>query len=147
MKVTKLHRFYFQLAPSTLPTEETGFGLLLTPTGVDIGLSETRKEKRTAYRKSVGRQYTPGCLTEQLMHIGLLPTPATRDYKGARSTEALESSGRTATNSLPDAFHQTGKSSQLNPRFVMEMMGFPPDWTELPFLSGGQNPLKQEETQ
>ena len=24
-----------------------------------------------------------------------------------------------------------GKTSQLNPRFVAEMMGFPPNWTEL----------------
>lgn len=27
----------------------------------------------------------------------------------------------------------------LNPRFVGEMMGFPPGWTELPFLSGQKN--------
>jgi DNA-cytosine methyltransferase len=74
-----------------------------------------------------------------LANSGLLPTPATRDYKGAISSEALKESGRTETNSLPDYFHQTGKSSQLNPRFVMEMMGFPPDWTELPFLSGEAN--------
>jgi len=65
--------------------------------------------------------------------MGMLPTPATRDYKGARSTEALEESGRTGTNSLPDMFHQPGKSSQLNPLFVAEMMGFPIDWLELPF--------------
>lgn len=25
--------------------------------------------------------------------------------------------------------------SQLNPRYVAEMMGFPPDWTYLPFLT------------
>ncbi len=31
-----------------------------------------------------------------------------------------------------------GKSGQLNPRFVAEMMGFPPNWTELPFLPGVQ---------
>lgn len=31
-----------------------------------------------------------------------------------------------------------GKTSQLNPRFVAEMMGFPPNWTELPFQNGEQ---------
>jgi hypothetical protein len=31
-------------------------------------------------------------------------------------------------------------NSQLNPLFVLEMMGFPPDWTELPFLNGETNP-------
>jgi hypothetical protein len=77
---------------------------------------------------------------------GMLPTPATRDYKGARSTEALEEAGRNQTNSLPDAFAQTGKTSQLNPQFVLEMMGFPPDWTTLPFLSGETNQSKQPAT-
>ena len=70
----------------------------------------------------------------------MLPTPASRDYKGARSTEALEASGRTATNSLPDSFSQTGKTSQLNPLFVGEMMGFPPNWLELPFQNTETNP-------
>lgn len=32
-----------------------------------------------------------------------------------------------------------GKTSQLNPLFVAEMMGFSPDWTVLPFQSGGRN--------
>jgi hypothetical protein len=78
---------------------------------------------------------------------GMLPTPATRDYKGARSTEALEEAGRNQTNSLPDAFAQPGKTSQLNPRFVLEMMNFPPDWTELPFLNGETNQSRQPEMQ
>jgi hypothetical protein len=68
-----------------------------------------------------------------LAKSGLLPTPATRDYKGARSTEALEEAGRNQTNSLPDAFAQTGKTSQLNPQFVLEMMGFLPTHTLHPF--------------
>ena len=33
-----------------------------------------------------------------------------------------------------------GKGSQLNPRFVGEMMGFPPNWLELPFQSTDKNP-------
>jgi hypothetical protein len=35
-----------------------------------------------------------------------------------------------------------GGTSHLNPRFVAEMMGFPVDWTESPFLSGEQNQSK-----
>jgi hypothetical protein len=76
----------------------------------------------------------------------MLPTPTTRDYKGARSTEALENSGRNHTNSLPDSFSQTGKTSQLSPHFVLELMGFPPNFTELPFLSGETNQSKPPET-
>ena len=29
-----------------------------------------------------------------------------------------------------------GRNGQLNPRFVAEMIGFPKDWTELPFRHG-----------
>jgi hypothetical protein len=32
-----------------------------------------------------------------------------------------------------------GTTSQLNPLFVAEMMGFPTDWTLLPFLNGEMN--------
>lgn len=32
--------------------------------------------------------------------------------------------------------HKTGGGNfRLNPQFVLEMMGFPPDWTLAPFLS------------
>ena len=79
--------------------------------------------------------------------FGMLPTPAIRDWKGARSKEALKRAGRNHTNNLPDAFAQIGKTSQLSPQFVMEMMGFPTDWTELPFLNGETNQSKPGETQ
>jgi hypothetical protein len=79
--------------------------------------------------------------------FGLLPTPTTRDWKGARTSEALRHSGRNGMNSLPDYFAQPGKTTQLNPQFVMETMGFPKDWTVSPFLSGEWNQSKQEEMQ
>jgi hypothetical protein len=40
-----------------------------------------------------------------------------------------------------------GTRSHLSPQFVMEMMGFPTDWTILPFLNGETNQSKLEETQ
>ncbi len=122
------------------PTMEK-LGLLLTPTTreevVDLDKFKKRMEK-----------YPNGTTMPNLATqvVGMLPTPNTRDYKGARSTEALENSGRNHTNSLPDSFSQTGKTSQLNPRFVLEMMGFPPNWTELPFLNGETNQSRQGET-
>jgi len=139
---TPFNRLFFQLAPSTLPTDATEFGLLLTPTTSeqvqDLDKFKTRMEK-----------YPNGTTMPNLATqvIGMLPTPTTRDYKGARSEEALEAVGRNETNSLPDAFAQSGKTSQLNPRFVAEMMGFPENWTELPFLSGEPNQSKHTETQ
>jgi hypothetical protein len=105
-------------------------GLLPTPISspsMDQTVEGTRKLLASRDRKQ-------GNLIESI--VMMLPTPATRDYKGARSKEALEASGRNHTNSLPDAFAQTGISSQLNPQFVAEMMGFPTDWTELPFQNG-----------
>ncbi len=77
----------------------------------------------------------------------MIPTPTARDWKGAASLESLEKRGRIPEkNSLPDFFARTGKSFQLNPLFVAEMMGFPPDWTVLPFLNEEKNPSKDTET-
>jgi hypothetical protein len=143
---------------------------------MDIGITEGRIEKRTNYRESIGRHYVPGCLTEQIhMNLGLLPTPdcsdrrsakskqqglsnvikgllptpATRDYKGGKSTETLQKRKDRGNfmETLPDKFAIDGKTSQLNPRFVAEMMGFPPNYLELPFLNIEMKASKPTETQ
>lgn len=62
--------------------------------------------------------------------LGLLPTPAAAD--GHKTTS---NSRQKNLNMLAPV----GYGSQLNPLFVMEMMGFPPDWTELPFQNGEMN--------
>jgi hypothetical protein len=235
MKATKLHRFYFQLVPSTLPTEGTEFGLLPTPktmdgaeginngktlefrngvytnvrdkdgmrfgpslndiakvgllptpvssdatTGSIIGKNDTFKETSGLPRKinqngtdgSVGlgrlvqllptptlRDYRSPDMNPESNRFsqktelnsviaGMMPTPRTSDYKGSVTPEKLAEKGRSETNSLPDYItSQTGKTSQLNPRFVGEMMGFPPDWLELPFLNTETNPSKPTEMQ
>lgn len=81
LKGTRFNRMYFQLQVSTLPIEGTGCGLLLTPSTVDIVPDEKRFHKRTEYRASVGRKWTPGSLTEQVFH-GLLPTPRANKVNG-----------------------------------------------------------------
>ena len=79
---------------------------------------------------------------------GLLPTPTAMDSSNAtanmKSSQTKEGSMHSTTLSrcllAPKLEKQTnGKTSQLNPRYVAEMMGFPTDWTELPFLNGEQN--------
>lgn len=134
LRGTRYKRLYFQLAPQTLRTDVTESGLLPTP--------------RTSDKNSPGIHGNGGqdLRTVVAMQAGMMPTPTTRDYKGARSAEALAAAGRNETNSLSDFFAQTGKASQLNPRFVLEMMGFPPNWTELPFRSGEKKASKQPET-
>jgi hypothetical protein len=60
---------------------------------------------------------------------GFLPTPtAASDAKGG----CTRVNPKRQNDTLAHAMHaatggQTGKTSQLNPRFVMEMMGFPPN--------------------
>ena len=138
---TPYNRLFFQLLPSTLPTEETGCGLLPTPVAQ---MGNRLLDENGENRATNGMRY--GVTLNQLAKSGLLPTPTTSDYKGGRKKETLEASGRGATNSLPDAFSQHGKTSQLNPLFVEEMMGFPKGWTVSPFQSGEENQSKPTET-
>jgi hypothetical protein len=79
--------------------------------------------------------------------FGLLPTPQASDWKGS----AGPSENWIGNSDLAVQVHEIcnvprGKTSQLNPQFVAEMMGFPLNWTELPFLNGETNPSKDTET-
>lgn len=75
---------------------------------------------------------------------GLLPTPTMRDYQPSVSpTGLVRKNGKRRDDALcniPVMIGQhcqqnDGKTSQLNPLFVEEMMGYPLMWTTLPFLS------------
>lgn len=90
LKDTKSKRMYFQLHPLALPTEETGYGLLPTPRVNGHGNSHQRiKDGKIDDLTTMAR-------------FNMLPTPAARDYKGARTKESLEACGRDQNNSLPD---------------------------------------------
>jgi hypothetical protein len=67
----------------------------------------------------------------------LLPTPTLQEY-----TNSTFPKSQLNRNHVVGFLMREGISagSLLNPRFVAEMMGFPPNWTELPFLSGETNP-------
>jgi hypothetical protein len=239
MQGTKSSRLLFQLAPSTLPIEGIGFGLLPTPKAVEIeeNYEEWRERMvKSGNPKNIGKKTTnlgtmarsgmllktpsaadayseklnkkeqkfgnsgtlaqeiqtgfvenrwPGLLptptqknvtggavqvnangkrqnsggTEfsaqlhDLAKSGLLPTPRANKVNGCNlNSESLANRNK---GNLEEAVsewvvanqEQTGKTSQLNPQFVLEMMGFQPSWTELPFLSGETNPSKPQETQ
>lgn len=81
----------------------------------------------------------------------LLPTPTMRDYQPSVSpTGLVRKNGKRRDDALcniPVMIGQhcqqnDGKTSQLNPLFVEDMMGYPLMWTTLPFLSqnGDKNP-------
>lgn len=75
---------------------------------------------------------------------GLLPTPTMRDYQPSVSpTGLVRKNGKRRDDALCNipvmigrhCQQNGGKTSQLNPLFVEEMMGYPLMWTTLPFLS------------
>jgi len=138
MKGTKYNRLYFQLFPSTHHTEETEFGLLPTPKAVEA--KSASWENRNPKSK-----YKPGITLTDLKVWGMLPTPIAQASRG----NCNDARGKgNLTDVIAEITNQPiGKPSQLNPQFVMEMMGFPTDWTELPFLNGETNQSKQGETQ
>lgn len=146
LKGTKYNRSYFQLAVLALPIEETEFGLLPTPMAQS---RETDKEKTLKRKEKYGGMKRAMYL-ENYLAMGMLPTPAARDYKGTNSMDHLQGkNGNKMTHDyqLPNYIKlKTGSNSQLNPQFVAEMMGFPTDWTELPFQNGEENQSKDMET-
>ena len=56
--------------------------------------------------------------------FAMLPTHATRDYKGANGPEHMDQ--------LPNAIaHGTNRGLKLQPAFVEYMMGYPDGWTNI----------------
>jgi hypothetical protein len=139
-------------AGSVRHIEESGFGLLLkTPCAADAYTEKlSKKEQKFGNSGTLAQEVQTGFIYQR----GLLPTPSVADTEGAPKRREQISQGpngnwrRTSDNTgtmfgakLQDvapilAQMPTGTTSQLNPRFVGEMMGFPANWTELPFLSG-----------
>lgn len=68
---------------------------------------------------------------------GMLPTPRAFCYKDMKTDRGKSNLGEVIMSK-----YSTGKTSQLNPLFVAEMMGFPVNWTVLPFLPGAEKASK-----
>ena len=161
---------YFQLQASALRTEGTEFGLLptvqtqglkvcidgkteflpvgLLPTPNAADVNKNRGSTECAHR-SWSRPNAQKQLAT-LAKIGLLPTPRSNkvnDMDLNNPKMAVRNRGN-LEESVAKMVVGIGKDSRLNPRFVAEMMGFPPDWTERPFLNQGTDasPSKPTET-
>ena len=154
-------RLIFQLAVSERHTEENVFGLL--PTVQTQGLKQCNRKGKTEFfpldllptptvlDKGTGRinkSLSPGAKARPTLALsakkGLLPTPCaseatkfTKKFNSksqmGQSLTALACNGMVPTQSTRKK--TSGKTSQLNPLYVEEMMGFPLMWTTLPFLS------------
>lgn len=107
LKSSSFSRPYFQLQASTIPTD--GIGMLPTPRAVDIegGVVRNVKNDGKGYYRTNTKGVRWGVKLRDVVESGLL-------------------------NHLCNC-HES-EDFKLNPRFVAEMMGFPPNWTELPFL-------------
>lgn len=97
----------------------------------------------TKFTKTINPNSQMGQGLTALAVNGLLPT--TMDADGMRANmklQALKNHNKENANLAEQIAHKVGGgTSQLNPLFVEEMMGFPLMWTALPFLSqsGEQN--------
>ena len=142
-------RLLFRLVPSEHRTGETGCGLLPTPMSTEVRHQKRVQELKAAggntfHSRANGETQPNGLMYFIEFHVMLI-TPSSTD--GIRANFTMESLTKhkkkyaESSNLAEQIAHKVGGgTSQLNPRFVAEMMGFPPDWTELPFLNGGKNP-------
>ena len=80
-------------------------------------------------------------LTRMAFRGEFLPTPRTSDERMHWKTENWK--GDDLGSHINEML---GTRSHLSPQFVLEMMGFPTDWTALPFLNGETSQSKPEET-
>lgn len=66
----------------------------------------------------------------------LLPTPKAQELRGNASVDRGKFN---LTDEIARIYSPGGGTSQLNPLYVGDMMGFPVDWVVSPFLGGGQS--------
>jgi hypothetical protein len=108
-------------------------GLLPTPCSYDYNSARTEEKWEEDKKKYADKGVNLQMGLKQMAKFSMLPTP--------QAQEGDKITGLENQDSMTKRVRQiVGTTSQLNPRFVGEMMGFPPNWTELPFQNGETNP-------
>nr|WP_232048617.1 hypothetical protein [Sphingobacterium thalpophilum] len=136
----------FRLLPLALHTNGIGFGLLPTPTATEISNIKTTMEQAQDRRRLKDRKNERGnggqvSLTDFLHYHALISLWTPTEEIAERMPNEIQ---KRLLKVLPTAEQidgttfPYGRDGQVNPRFVSEMMGFPRNWTELPFLHGEQ---------
>jgi hypothetical protein len=118
-------------------TQMAEAGMLPTPNAFDWNTARSPEAWKNAKEKHGSTLQNP---LKQMASVGMLPTPIAQEHDKITGKENQDSLTKRARE-------MTGKTSQLSPLFVEEMMGFPKNWTVLPFQSGEENPSKHTETQ
>src|SRR3990167_449095 len=132
LRDTKQHRrCRFQLVPLMRGTDETGFGLLLTPRKTTIMETQENFKKRMNKHGKRDRYKGMPNLTVQIIEQ-LIPTIGKNEGKGASSKRYRGSEDYRAAKTAE--FMRVSKEDPiyLHPSFAEAMMGFPMGWTELP---------------
>lgn len=122
-------------------------GLLPTPTAMEVKHSKRVKGLKEQGAKGMYSRKNgalrPNGLTDFLDFHYLLTPMAADGMRANMNMQALKNQNKEKANLSEQIAHKVGGgTSQLNPLFVEEMMGFPLMWTALPFLSpsGDKNP-------
>jgi hypothetical protein len=132
---------------TTMPNLATQIhSMLPTPCRFDYNSARTEQKWEEDKEKWAEKGVNLQMPLKQMARFEMLPTPTARCWNtGTEKERPLDQpTMRSELNHL--IAQENGKASQLSPQFVLEMMGFPTDWTELPFLNGETNQLKQQET-
>ena len=129
-------------------------GLLPTPvasdatTGAIIGKEDTFVMTGSGTFRKINRNGTDGSVGLARSMSLLIPPSASDAIRSTMTMDALRKGNGNGNLSQQIAHNIGGGTSQLNPLFVEEMMGFPSMWSVLPFLSqnGGREQSKDTET-
>ena len=110
-------------------------GMLPTPQSRDEKNGSKMEDGRMKRKMEEGYSLNLNDLAASRM----LPTPRAAEYKGTGPKGSKSNAHRANRDYLDgvivEEFGTTGQTSQLSGRFVLEMMGFPPDWVEFAFLA------------
>ena len=126
--------------------------LLPTPTAIQRDHPERVDALKKAGAKTmmsrINGEARPNSILDSLMFQNMLPTPTAEIIKHGHSEKYWDNRiGKRQMDIAMWNAQTNGKTSQLSPQFVMEMMGFPTDWTLLPFLNGETNQSRAVEMQ
>jgi len=116
-------------------------GMLPTPCRFDYNSARTEKKWEEDKKKYAEKGINLQMGLKQMARFQMLPTPTAGEHKHGKTEKYWKNrieKGRQEDLSM--TIHKaTGKTSQLNPQFVEEMMGFPENWTLSPFQNGDPN--------
>jgi len=118
---------------------KASLGLLPTPTAYDWNTPRKPETFKAAQLKHKEKGVNLQNPLKQMAVMGMLPTPTATDWKGAYPPSSIDKFPA-RRNMMRNAYQYenkeyNSKTSQLNPLFVEEMMGFPDNWTLNPFLN------------